>query len=69
MNTQWLISKIGMLLIIGGIILIVISGLIYARRTGDYFRVFLNLRRLNLNTKERLIGFVGFILVLIGVFI
>jgi hypothetical protein len=48
------------------IILRLPNHLIYARRTGDYFRVFLSLRRLNLNTKERLIGFVGFILVMIG---
>jgi hypothetical protein len=65
---QWITSNLGIIMIVPGVILLLISCFKYSRRTGDYFRCFLNFGRLNMNVKERIIGLLGFILIIVGVF-
>ena len=64
---QWLRNNIDIIFEISGFILVFISGLQYSRRTGEYWRFFVNLGWLNFNAKERLLAVIGLLLVIAGV--
>jgi hypothetical protein len=66
---EWIRSNIDIGLEIIGFILVFISGLHYSRRTGEYWRFFVNLGWLNFNAKERFISLIGLIFIIIGIFV
>jgi len=66
---EWLKSNIDTILEVIGFILVFIAGLHYSRRTGEYWRFFVNLGWLNFNANERFIALIGLILIIIGVFV
>lgn len=66
---EWLNNNKGVVLIVIGLIIALYSKAHYSKRTGNYWRFFINLACFDYNAKEKLLVLIGLILVIIGVFI